>query len=235
MSAPHQKGRSTHVLASEQLVEGQMSKETTVALEERVGALEEGLASLREGQSETQATLSEISASMARLAEVKTEEHEEEEETEEEETEEVAASEAVAQNSAQMSQLEAQLAEQKSTIGSLTDALTRQAFMSSFPDGATIQLTEQNAEVFYQLSRRDPDGFKTLKATTKKDIKASNPVIPLFGNEGVTAFEVELGQAGAEPEVTEDNATAVYATALEEAGSDANAALEIFKKKMGYA
>ena len=89
--------------------------------------------------------------------------------------------------------------------------------------------------MFYQLSRRDPEGFKTLKATTKKPERPATPVIPLFGNDGgVTAFEVELGQEGEEPEVTETDASTVYSSALKEAGQDANAALEIFKKKMGY-
>lgn len=233
--APHQKGRSTHVLASEIPVEGQMStNEGSVALDERVGALEQGLAELKNGQVGTQTALSEISAKIAELANYNDPALEEEEEEKKEEVQ-MTEPAPVKEADGRMEELQAQLSEQKATISSLTDALTRQAFMGSFPAGATIELTEQNAEVFYQLSRRDPEGFKTLKATTKQPERAAAPVIPLFGNDGgVTAFEVELGQEGEEPEVNETDASTVYSSALKEAGSDANAALEIFKKKMGY-
>lgn len=236
--APHQKGRSTHVLASEHPVEGHMSaEESSVTLDERVGALEQGLVTLNEGQVSTQTALADISAKIAQLAYPPvSKEEEEEEEVEMSEKPAPAVAEPVDPAVAQMGELQAQLSEQKATISSLTDALTRQAFMGSFPKGATIELTEKNAEVFYQLSRRDPEGFKTLKATTKKPAQPSTPVIPLFGHDGgVTAFEVELGQPGEEPEVADTDASSVYASALEEAGSDANQALEIFKKKMGYA
>ena len=236
VSAPHQKGRSTHVLASEHPVEGRMStEESAVTLDERVGALEQGLVTLKEGQVGTQTALTEISAKLATLADNYPTDEEKPEEEEEEEVE-MKETPVAPETSAQMGELQAQLSEQKATIGALTDALSRQAFMSSFPSGGTVELTEQNAEVFYQLSRRDPEGFKKLKATTKKPSQPSAPVIPLFGHDGgVTAFEVELGQPGEEPEVAATDATSVYASALEEAGSNANQALEIFKKKMGYA